>query len=51
MITALTFLITAYCDMLLPSLTAPVCLQILAMSATVQNPEALGGWISEVSRV
>jgi hypothetical protein len=23
-------------------------LQILAMSATVQNPEALGGWISEV---
>lgn len=24
------------------------CHQILAMSATVQNPEALGGWISEV---
>jgi superfamily II RNA helicase len=24
------------------------CLQILAMSATVKNPEALGGWIGEV---
>jgi hypothetical protein len=25
-----------------------LCLQILAMSATVKNPEALGGWIGEV---
>lgn len=25
-----------------------LCLQILAMSATVQNPEALGGWINEI---